>query len=100
MAFYPLEKLMNLYDGYQRDFSVGGQSLLLVQEEGRSYLIVNQCPHQQVPLTNATLADGHLRCAAHGMRFSLKTGQSPDGCPAGLRYIPIVYEGNMLGISL
>ena len=100
VSFYPLEKLMNLYDGYQRAFVVEGKPLLLIQDEGRCYLILNQCPHQSMPLTHGTVQQGHLRCPVHGMSFSLKTGISTDGCPAGLQFIPLAYEGNQLGVFL
>ena len=55
MAFQPLERLMNLYDGYRNVFRVAGQSLLLIQEEGRCYLLLNQCPHQLRPLEHAVI---------------------------------------------
>jgi nitrite reductase/ring-hydroxylating ferredoxin subunit len=98
--FYPLERLMNLYDGYQRGFMVDGHSLLLVQNDGRCYLLRNICPHQQVSLTNATMNNGYLRCAAHGMEFNLMTGKSQDGCSQELQFIPIIYEGNQLGVDI
>jgi nitrite reductase/ring-hydroxylating ferredoxin subunit len=98
--FYPLERLMNLYDGYQSAFSVAGRSLLLVQDSGRCQLLLNQCPHQQAPLTKASLEGGMLRCPVHGMRFDLLTGKSPEGCGQKLQFLPIVYEGNQLGVDL
>ena len=113
MSFYPLEKLMNLYDGFQRSYLVAGQSLLLVQEEGRCYLLLNQCPHQQAPFVGnssygssrggpsaATIMQGHIRCSVHGMAFSLATGKTTDGCQQSLQFLPIVYEGNQLGVVL
>ena len=100
MTFYPLERLMNLYDGYCRDFVVSGQPLLLVQDEGRCYILRNHCPHQQAPLSRASVAGGHIRCPLHGMSFSLLTGKTNDGCDASLQYLPVAYEGNQVGVSL
>ncbi len=100
MAFHPLERLMNLYDGYQQAFSINGHSLLLIQDEGRCRLIINQCPHQQAPLTRATLEQGAIRCPVHGIRFDINTGQSLDGCNQGLKFISLVYEGNQIGIDI
>jgi 3-phenylpropionate/trans-cinnamate dioxygenase ferredoxin subunit len=98
--FYPLERLMNLYDGYQRGFTVEGHSLLLVQDNGRCYLLRNHCPHQQAPLTNATMNNGNLRCSVHGMEFDLLTGKSKDGCSQALQFIPVIYEGSQLGVEV
>lgn len=102
--FYPLERLMNLYDGYQRAFMVAGKPLLLLQHEGRCTLLLNQCPHQQAPLSAATVSveggQGYLRCPLHGIRFNLSNGSSPDGCSQGLTFLPIAYEGNQIGVVM
>jgi len=98
--FYPLERLINLYDGYQRAYQVQGHSLLLVQDNGRCYLMHNRCPHQQAPLSQATLSEGQLRCPLHGMSFDLLTGKTADGCSQSLQFVPIIYEGNQLGVEL
>ena len=100
MQFYPLERLMNLHDGYQRAFRVAGHSLLLVQDEGRCYLMVNQCPHQLRPLDQATVGKGTIRCPYHGIEFTLATGQSDGGCPNGLRLLQAAYEGNTVGVYM
>ncbi len=100
MAFYPLERLMNLYDGYRNVFRVAGQSLLLVQDEGRTYLLLNQCPHQRRPLDRATVAGGTITCPHHGMCFDLTTGKTSDGCNHPLQFIRIAYEGNQVGVDV
>ncbi len=100
MAFHALERLIHLHDGYRRTFSIAGNSLLLVQDNGQRYLLINQCPHQQAPLHQATIQDGELQCPAHGMRFNLLTGQTNDGCSARLKFLPVIYEGNTLGVNL
>ena len=101
MSFYPLERLMNLYDGYCRAYSVSGLALLLVQENGKRYLLKNQCPHQQALLSNASLSvvdeSVFLRCPAHGMTFDLTTGRTKDGCDQVLQFVPIAYDGPSLG---
>lgn len=44
MAYVALAKLHQLYDGYRQALRVAGRELLLLQEEGRLYLIANRCP--------------------------------------------------------
>lgn len=91
---------MHLYDGYSRSFSVAGYSLLLIQDEGQRYLLVNQCPHNQAPLDKATIEAGQLRCPLHGMRFDLRTGSTMDGCSSTLRFLPISYQEQFIGVEL
>lgn len=100
MAFYPLERLMNLCEGYQRAFKINNVDLLLVHSEGQTYLLINQCPHQKYPLTEATIRQGEVQCPFHGMRFDLKTGLSRDACRESLAYLPIAYEGSQIGVNL
>ncbi len=99
MAFYQLETLLRLYDGYRRSFFIAGHSLLLIQEDNRRYLLLNQCPHQQAPLDKGSIRQGYLQCPIHGMQFNLDTGATSDGCAARLQFLPIVYDGNKLGVE-
>lgn len=98
MAFYPLEKLHQLFDGYSRAFRVEGRDLLLVQSNGQVHLIENRCPHMDAPLTHATLNNGYIRCPLHGIEFNLVTGQG--SCPQPLTHYEPIYEGNKVGIDL
>lgn len=103
MAFYTLEKLVHLHDGYQRAFRVNGHNLLLVQQDGRPYLIENRCPHMDAPLTNADQGPGILRCRSHGIEFQLASGKACGplaGTLASLKHYPIAYEGNSIGVEL
>ena len=98
MAFYPLERLVNLYEGYRQAFMIAGKPLLLLQEGGRTHLLINQCPHQQAPLTKASIEQGILQCPVHGIRFDLATGRAQAGCAQSLQYLPLAYEGNQVGV--
>jgi len=103
MRFQPLEKLMNLYDGYARAFKIDNLSLLLRQEAGTVYLTDSHCPHRGTPLATATVIDGTIVCPSHGYCFSavdgalLSSGQ--EACKP-LRVYEIVYEGNELGLMV
>lgn len=101
MAFVPLEKLHQLHDGYRKVVSVAGQSLLLLQENGRPLLIKNACPHAGAALTHASINGRSLRCPLHGMEFDLHTGRTTNpACRDALVFMPLVYEGNQLGVEL
>lgn len=103
MTFYPLEKLHQLHDGYCRSFAVRGKNLLLIQNNGNTYLIENRCPHMDASLEWATFQTDKLRCPVHGIEFDLPNGKalgSLAGCIGDLQRFTITYEGNTLGLML
>lgn len=73
--FVPLERLLNLDEGYRRTFQVAGRSLLLMVVEGQPLLLENRCPHQGAPLHNATVAGRVLRCVRHGAESICSAGR-------------------------
>ncbi len=103
MRFVPLEKLINLCDGYSRQFKIDSLQLLLVQHEGERYLFEAHCPHRSHPLQAAVIGDGMIRCPLHHYDFSLSDGRllhaTEQPCRA-LRTFEVVYEGNELGLLL
>lgn len=102
MTYYPLEKLINLHDGYRRTFRIGSHTLLLVQQEGRRYLLRNVCPHKDFPLHTGSLHGSRLRCAYHGMEFDLAHGgrcvQHPH--QRGVQMYELIYAGSEVGVAL
>ncbi|BFM20987.1 Rieske (2Fe-2S) protein [Gilvimarinus japonicus] len=102
MAYIELAKLHEIDDGFMRPVRLAGQELLLLQEHGQLYLIANRCPHRQAPLTRATFTGEGLRCPAHGIEFSLRTGRALNSidCAAGLTFYPLVYEGASVGVEI
>ncbi|MEP6391129.1 MAG: Rieske (2Fe-2S) protein [Halioglobus sp.] len=103
MRFQPLEKLINLYDGYRRRFKIDGLQVLLIQEGGTLYLLEAQCPHKGHLLDEASVESGCLTCPLHQYRFDLKSGvllaHSDEPCRP-LRVYPPAYEGNEIGVLL
>jgi nitrite reductase/ring-hydroxylating ferredoxin subunit len=100
MPFVALEKLHLLYDGYRKAVTIAGKPYLLLQENGRIHLLKNACPHAGAPLTYATYNDGCLRCPMHGIEFDLSSGRSRSPvCANELVFLPLVYEGNQIGVD-
>lgn len=98
--FYPLEKLHLLHDGYQKAIKIGRRDLLLLQDEGRLYLIENRCPHMDAPLTFASVRSGVIRCPMHGIEFNLQTGEGRTPAPLSpIETFTPVYEGNVVGVD-
>lgn len=101
MPFVALEMLHQLYDGYRKAIRVAGQDLLLLQENGKTQLIRNSCPHAGASMTYATFSNNCLRCPVHGIEFDLASGRSRSpACTQALQFIPLVYEGNRVGIDV
>ena len=103
MRFFPLEKLINLHDGYSRRFKIDSRQVLRVQERGELYLFEAHCPHRSHPLDGAGVEHGVVECALHHYRFSLDDGRllhaTEETC-RGLRTFPVIYEGNEVGLLL
>lgn len=103
VGFVALEKLINMHDGYRREFAVDYHHLLLLQHDGEHYLVEARCPHLEHPLIEATLQDGALICPSHGFRFSLLDGQlisaSRQQACRPLRVWPVAYEGSHVGVG-
>jgi nitrite reductase/ring-hydroxylating ferredoxin subunit len=98
--FVPLERLINLDEGYRRTFQVEGRSLLLLVLDNQPLLLIDSCPHKGAPLSVATLSGNILRCQRHGIEFQLPSGipvQAP--CP-GLSMLKVAYEGDCIGIDV
>lgn len=101
MPFVALEKLHQLYDGYRKQVKLAGQDFLLLQENGKTSLIKNRCPHAGAPLTSATCNGNYLRCPMHGIEFDLTTGRSRSPvCANALQFCPLIYEGSSIGVDL
>ncbi len=103
MRFFPLEKLINLHDGYVRQFRIDYRQLLLIQRQGELYLIEARCPHRQHPLDMATLDNGVIQCALHQYQFAIDDGRllyfTEEPC-RGLHTYEVIYEGNEVGVIL
>ena len=103
MRFHPLEKLINLHDGYIGKFRIDELELLLIDRGGQRFLIESRCPHREHPLDLATLNDDSIECALHRYRFGLADGallvHTEEPC-RGLRVFELIYEGNEVGLIL
>lgn len=99
MAFRPLEKLINLHDGYRRVFQHDSRQILLLQEDGEVSIIDRLCPHAGQTLDNASVSAGRVVCPRHQLCFSLQSGEEQHLACRALGVHRVVYEGNRVGID-
>lgn len=95
--FHRIIRTLELYDGLRLPVRVAGVELLLVHDDGKTWLIQSRCPHGEFPLERATVHRGVLRCPGHGLEFSLDSGRCPNQSYQLRRY-RIDYEGPWLGV--
>ncbi len=100
MRFLPLDKLINLHDGYRRRVKIDSLDVLMIQERGRVHIIESRCPHQEFSLEGADVLDDTIFCPLHGFGFSLIDGRHDGGTCQSLRVFQPVYEGAEIGIAL
>ncbi len=103
MAFTAIAKVVDLYDGCRIPARIGRTHLLLLQWEGQVYLIEDKCPHMDAPLSTGKLSDGSIVCRVHGIGFKLCDGQALGPLSdtlSCLKFFPVVYEGNWVGVEL
>jgi nitrite reductase/ring-hydroxylating ferredoxin subunit len=101
LRFIALEKLINLHDGYRKEFRVDYHRILLLQVDGERYLIEAICPHQEHPLREGWIGDNCIECPLHQYRYSLKDGQllyATEEESRGLKTWPVEYEGADVGL--
>lgn len=103
MRFFPLERAINLQDGYRRAFKIDHHQLLLLQQDGEIHVLESSCPHRAHSLAAAVIAGGEIECPLHRYRFSLASGEliyaSEQPCRA-LRVYPLVFRGSEVGVML
>lgn len=98
MRFQPLEKLINLRDGYRRRVKIDQLDVLILQEHGQVYIIQSRCPHQEHPLEGAEVEGRTIFCPLHHFGFDLNTGGHEGGFCRALQVWQPVFEGAEVGI--
>jgi 3-phenylpropionate/trans-cinnamate dioxygenase ferredoxin component len=58
---------------------LNGTSVLVVRTGRALAAVENECPHLGQRLSDGQVSGGVIRCAAHGYRWDLATGQSVQG---------------------
>ena len=79
---------------------VKGQTLAIVRDRDRLYVIDNRCPHMGFPLDRGSVSDGILTCHWHHARFDLCTGGTFDQWADDVRAYPVDIRGDEVWIDM
>jgi 3-phenylpropionate/trans-cinnamate dioxygenase ferredoxin subunit len=82
---------------------VNGTSVLVVRAGRALAAVENECPHLGQQLSDGTVSGRVIRCAAHGYRWDLATGQSVQGLRVQrrrpLRAVPVRLAGDRIMLA-
>jgi 3-phenylpropionate/trans-cinnamate dioxygenase ferredoxin component len=62
--------------GRLRSASAGGVQVVLANVDGDIYALIDQCSHEEFPLSDGDLEGTDLVCMYHGARFDVCTGKN------------------------
>ncbi|MCC1496413.1 Rieske 2Fe-2S domain-containing protein [Alcanivorax sp. 1008] len=100
MAFHRLVRLDQLYDGFRQSFRIEREDVLLLQRDGRVFLIEGRCPHQGFSLAQGSLHGERIICPRHGFAFHIEHGDCFQAPSCRLKTWLPAYDGNYLGVEI
>jgi nitrite reductase/ring-hydroxylating ferredoxin subunit len=86
--------------GHAKVLQVRGREIALFNADGTFYAVKNTCPHRGVSLGQGTVEDSILTCPGHSWQFDLKTGDSVDHPPAGVRCYRVEIQGGWVWVEV
>jgi toluene monooxygenase system ferredoxin subunit len=72
----------DLWEGEMVGYEVDGKKVLLLRHDGKVCAYADRCPHLAARLSEGTLENGTLTCAAHHWMFAAATGEGVN--PRGI----------------
>jgi nitrite reductase/ring-hydroxylating ferredoxin subunit len=97
--FHRLIRTLDIHDGLRLPVRIGREELLLIHEQGTSWLVQRRCPHNGFPLESGTIREGRVRCPGHGLEFALHSGRCPSNPDYCLKRYPLEFDGPWLGVT-
>ena len=65
----------DIQPSHMKEFEVDGESICIVNVEGKYYAIGNICTHEGGPLADGTLEGYEVECPWHASKFDVRTGE-------------------------
>ena len=73
--WFEAARVDELPPGGMKRLEVDGHRYLLINTDGGFYAIEDRCSHEDIPLHLGCIQGDKIKCALHGSRFNLKTGE-------------------------
>ena len=83
--FVRVADIQEIPPGTSRVLHIRGRKIALFNADGMFCAVKNTCPHRGFSLDRGAVEDGIVTCPGHGWQFDLRTGDSVDHPPAGIR---------------
>jgi 3-phenylpropionate/trans-cinnamate dioxygenase ferredoxin subunit len=102
MPFVRLAALSELQadEGHRVELS-DEDAVALIRTGDEVFAVIDNCSHEDYPLSEGWVEDHTIECALHGSRFDLVTG-NPDSPPAvrPVRVFPVRVDGDDVLVDL
>ena len=69
-------ELAQIEDEGLRAFDVEGESILITRIGDKVFAIENRCSHEDYPLEDGWVDEGHVCCSMHGAKFDPASGEA------------------------
>ena len=83
--FFLVATIHEIPPGQSKMIPLQGRDIVVFNDGGCFYAVKNSCPHRGTPLDRGAVEGAVLTCPGHSWQFDLKTGDSLDHPPSGLR---------------
>jgi nitrite reductase/ring-hydroxylating ferredoxin subunit len=95
--FIKVAQVQDIPSGTMKEVKYDGESVCLVNTNGKYYAIGNVCTHEEGPLAEGTLDNFEVECPWHGARFDVRTGEvlAPPATRPVPRYEVILKENDI-----
>ena len=81
------------------EITANGVDMVLGREGEHLFAMQRLCPHRGADLSYGAVVRGHLICAHHGWRFSIRNGKHDGGSGACLVTYPIRVAGDTVEVD-
>lgn len=100
MAYTKALPHAELWIGEMRGCSLSGRRVLLLRLESGVYAYEDRCAHLRVPLSEGTLSEGVITCAAHGFQYDALTGLGINPKNTRIAAFPVQIEDGHIWVEL
>ncbi len=100
MSYQAVAALGSLWDGEMLGVTVGKVKVLLVNLEGTIHAFENRCAHQGMELSQGSLKQGVLTCAAHEWCYDVRSGSGINPRKARLRRFAVKVENDQILVDV